>query len=123
MIKQQVAIKKLVSRNYEQTLKQTNSQLAIGSNFHSDNATTGQSSKGSPNSSVEDQTNQNQLLTNKLYLPLLFVKLECDSEALVEMDETRESLIMTTNKEFSTMNENHLFEAMGLTQTNEEELS
>jgi hypothetical protein len=56
-------------------------------------------------------------------LPLLFIKIEGDSEVLVDMDETRESLIMTSNKEFSTMNENHLFEAMGYTQTNEEELS
>lgn len=41
----------------------------------------------------------------------------------IEMDENRESLILTSNQEIKMMNENHLFEAMGLTQTNEEELS
>ena len=38
------------------------------------------------------------------------------------MNEEKESLILTSDKEFKMMNENHLFEAMGLTLTNEEEL-
>lgn len=60
--------------------------------------------------------------TERLQLPLLFVKLKHDSEVNIEMDENRESLILTANKKFKMMNENHLFENMGLTQTTEEEL-
>lgn len=37
----------------------------------------------------------------------------------IEMDEERENLILQTNKKFKIMNENHLFEAMGLTLTDE----
>lgn len=38
------------------------------------------------------------------------------------MDESKENLIITSDHKFNLMNENHLFEAMGLTQTNEGEL-
>ncbi len=40
----------------------------------------------------------------------------------IEMDEEREKLILTTNKPFQIMNENHLYEALGLTQVEEQEL-
>lgn len=40
----------------------------------------------------------------------------------IEMDEERQNLILETNKKFKIMNENHLFEAMGLTLTDEQEL-
>lgn len=39
------------------------------------------------------------------------------------MDESRENLHLTSSKKFQMLNENHLFEEMGLTQTTEEELA
>ena len=40
----------------------------------------------------------------------------------IQMDKDGESLHLQSNKKMRFMNENHLFEAMGLTVTNEDEL-
>lgn len=39
------------------------------------------------------------------------------------MDQDRENLRISANKQMTFLNENHLFELMGLTNTNEEELN
>jgi hypothetical protein len=39
------------------------------------------------------------------------------------MSEDKDEMILTSDKEFKMLNENHVFEALGLTNTNEDELS
>ena len=46
-----------------------------------------------------------------------------DADIDIMMDQERENLQITSNKKMVFLNENHLFEAMGLTGTNEEELN
>ena len=58
-----------------------------------------------------------------MQLPLLFVKVKQDADIDIMMDQERENLQITSNKKMLFLNENHLFEAMGLTGTNEEELN
>ena len=58
-----------------------------------------------------------------MQLPLLFVKVKQDADIDIMMDQERENLQITSNKKMVFLNENHLFEAMGLTGTNEEELN
>ena len=58
----------------------------------------------------------------KLYFPLVYMSFSDENEVEVQMDEKRESLIIKSNEMFELHNENHLFEALELTKTNENDL-
>ena len=60
---------------------------------------------------------------SKLQLPLIFVKMNEDADIDILMDQDRQNLKISSNKIMTFLNENHLFEIMGLTDTNEEELN
>jgi hypothetical protein len=50
------------------------------------------------------------------------VKVHPNSQFEILLAHNRESLQLISNKRINFLNENHLFEAMGLTETNEDEL-
>lgn len=48
--------------------------------------------------------------------------LEKESACDVKLDDSKQKMILSCDTPFELLNENHVFEALGLTQTNEEEL-
>ena len=59
----------------------------------------------------------------KLQLPLLFVECQPDSRIKISQDDTKMHLKLVADKKFALSDENYLFDCMGLTKTNSEELS
>jgi hypothetical protein len=56
-------------------------------------------------------------------LPLLLVQAKVDSNLRVHMSEDRTSAMIESDEKFNTLNENHAFAALGLSDTNEEDIS
>lgn len=71
----------------------------------------------------ESQSQSQQQINKKLQFPILLVKMKKAGDVKIDMSEDQDELILTCSKQFEMMNENHVFEALGLTTTNAEELS
>ena len=100
LIKQQVSLTKLKTRNIEVANQLLNEH---GGNLNVDKSTA--------------------LSAQKLKLPLLFVECQPDSSIRISQDDTKQHVKLSTNRKFALFDENYLFECMGLTKTTSDELS
>ena len=52
----------------------------------------------------------------------MLLKFKANSQVEVNLNESRDQMLLSSQKKFKMMNENHIFQALGLTHTTEEEL-
>jgi len=73
---------------------------------------------------TQDETDLSQsAVTDRLYLPLLVIKYEENQGVRVDITDDRMNAVIESEDPLVPMNENHVLAAMGLTDTNEEEIS
>lgn len=99
LVKQNVAIMKLLRRNAESVQKQLQNENALD---------------------IMRLVSPSQ---SKLNLPLLFVKCKPNSEIKISQDDSKKHLKLEANQKFSLTDEHHLFQCMNLTSTNDRELA
>ena len=100
LIKQQVSITKLKTRNIEVANQLLNEH---GGNLDLDKSAA--------------------LSAQKLKLPLLFVECQPDSSIKISQDDSKMHVKLSTNRKFALFDENYIFECMGFTKTTSDELA
>jgi len=111
-IKQQVAINKIVKRNRE---------MEQGTP-HFEEQNKGFSGSFSPQKNGQVIEIGRHFLCKRLQIPFYLVKMKGEGKFSINMNEDWDEMIIDSSKKFKIFTENHIYEALGLTTTNEGEL-
>lgn len=118
VVKQQVAISKLVQRNYEAAYPETPESTTLDSPQRAG----GPDGREQAESGLGGGAWKSNEIKNRLHLPLVFIKSHLKSQIEFEFNEDRSFLSVRADQNCDILTENFLFEAMGLTETSEREL-